>query len=69
MVFNALAYSACRWVQAADEAKLEEFTRAQASAICLDRYDRPTLLVDDLWRLKYLKERYPAVEFVDIAES
>jgi peptide chain release factor 3 len=69
VIFTPLPYQACRWIHSEDPLALRAFMDAQASAMCLDSHDRPTILLDDNWRLKFLTERYPKITYTQTAEG
>ncbi len=58
-----LPYKAARWVSSEDKAEFDLFTNRENSSICLDQYDRHTLLLPDVWRLKFISEKYPKLRF------
>jgi peptide chain release factor 3 len=67
--FTRLPYGAARWVFCDDVKAMEEFTRAQAHVMCLDQHEQKAILLEDLWRLKFLKERFPKVTYSATADS
>ncbi len=69
VVFNNLPYNAARWAHSDEPGMLEEFQRGQADHICLDQHKHPTILLENLWRLKYLQDRYPKVYYTATSEN
>ncbi len=67
--FTRLPYSAARWIQCDDVKAREEFVRAQAHVVCLDQHDHEAILLEDTWRLKFLQERFPKVQYLSTAEN
>ncbi len=67
--FTRLPYSAARWVFSEDEKALEEFVRAQSSVICFDQHEQHAILLEDTWRLKFLRERFPKIEYSATSEN
>ncbi len=63
-----LPYSMARWIHCDDEQALKTFQLEQAQHICLDQRQNPTILVEQAWRLKFLNERYPKIQFSATAE-
>ncbi|MGE0172878.1 MAG: peptide chain release factor 3 [Oligoflexales bacterium] len=68
-IFQKIPYSCARWISCDDKPALETFLREQGSSVCLDQHDQHTILLDDLWRLNYLRERYPKVQYRSISEN
>jgi peptide chain release factor 3 len=66
---SQLPYTAARWIGSEDKVQLEAFRREQSGLICLDRYGKPAILIDQLWRLKFLNERYPKIQFYSTSEE
>lgn len=67
--FSRLPYSTARWVQCEDEKALDEFIRAQSHLICNDQHEQKAILLEDLWKINYLKERFPKVDYISISEN
>lgn len=67
--FSGLSYAAARWIVCEDQKKLEEFVRAQGQHICLDQHGNHCILMENDWRIKFLKERYPDVDYSQTSES
>lgn len=67
--FNRLPYSAARWIFSEDEKAMEDFVRAQGHLICHDQHEQKAILLDDLWRLNFLKDRFPAIEYQSTSEK
>ena len=69
MTFARLPYSAARWIFCDDEVALDEYVRAQSHLICNDQHDQKAILLDDLWRLNFLKDRFPKIEYQSTSEK
>lgn len=67
--FSSLPYSCARWVHAESGKDLEEFIKAQSMYVCNDQHDNPTILLENEWRLNYLKERFPKIKYNSTAEN
>lgn len=67
--FQGLPYRAARWLKCDDQKALDEFVRAQGHVICLDQHGDRAILLEDLWRLNFLKERFPKIEYRAISEN
>ncbi len=68
-VFAGLPYRAARWIHCADPKAMETFLRDQGQHICKDQHDNYCIMLEDEWRIKFLKERYPKVEYAQTSES
>ena len=66
---ESLPYSAARWFDSDNKAELEKFKREQSNSICLDQHENETILLDHDWRIKFLQERYPGIEFISTSEN
>lgn len=69
VVFSNLPYNAARWVHSEDEKALKEFVQQQGQVLCFDRHEHYTILLEDLWRIKFLEERYPKIKYTSISEN
>jgi len=69
VVFARLPYGAARWIHCKDKIKLAEFVRTQSQHICFDQHENYTILLEDDWRLKFLKDRFPDVDYTATSES
>tara|TARA_Y100000991_G_scaffold212771_1_gene197418 strand:+ start:90 stop:1691 length:1602 start_codon:yes stop_codon:yes gene_type:complete len=58
-----LPYSAARWIHSNDKKQLKKFIEEHSHNVCLDHYENPTLLIDNIWRLDLYKERNPDITF------
>ena len=67
--FTRLPYGAARWVFSDDEKAMDDFVRAQAQTICYDQHEQKAILLEDLWRLKFLNERYPKITYSATSEK
>ena len=69
VTFSRLPYNAARWIYSDDEAALSEFVRAQSHVICNDQHENKAILLEDAWRINFLKERFPKIEYSATAEN
>jgi peptide chain release factor 3 len=67
--FQPLPYSVARWLASDKKDVLEAFIRANGSAICFDQHQEPTMLIDELWRLRLFEERNPDIKFLATSEG
>lgn len=67
--FSSLPYSAARWIHAKNQRDVDEFVKAQSQYVCRDQHDNPTILLENEWRLNYLQDRFPGVEYSATAEN
>ncbi|MES2746691.1 MAG: EF-Tu/IF-2/RF-3 family GTPase, partial [Bdellovibrionota bacterium] len=67
--FTRLPYGAARWVFSDDSKAMEDFVRAQSSVICYDQHEQKAILLEDLWKLKFLNERYPKITYSSTSEK
>lgn len=69
VVFHNLPYSAARWIHSEDEKALKDFVSQQGNSICYDVHENYTILLEDTWRLNFLKERYPKVDYTSVSDQ
>jgi peptide chain release factor 3 len=69
VAFARLPFNAARWFFCDDEKALKDFMEAQGHVICHDQHGQTAILLDNLWRLKFLGERYPKVRFNNTSEK
>ena len=69
VVFGGLPYAAARWVHCEDKIALDEFVRAQGQVMCIDQHGNYTIMLDNAWRINFLKERYPKIIFTATSEN
>jgi len=67
--FSSLPFCAARWVRYDSEADYDEFRIGQSQYVCLDQHGKPTILLENEWRLKYLHERYPNIRYTATSEN
>ena len=67
--FEGLPYSVARWLASEKKDLLDTFIRANASAVCFDQHQHPTILVDQPWRLRLFEERNPEIRFAATSEG
>lgn len=69
VTFARLPYSAARWIYAENEKDLNDFVRAQSHIICNDQHEDKAILLDDLWRLNFFKDKFPAIRYSATSEK
>ncbi len=67
--FARLPYKAARWIHSEDESALDEFIGANTNVICNDQYEQKAILLEDEWRLRFLNDRFPKVEYTSTSEK
>lgn len=67
--FDRLSFSAARWFFCDDEKEMDKFLRAQGHVICRDQHDQYTILLENIWRLKFLNDKFPAIEYASTSEK
>ncbi len=67
--FHNLNYTVARWVKCDDPKMLEQFRQEQSNSLCMDQREDLVLLVEQIWRLKMLSERYPKINFATTSEN
>ena len=67
--FHQLPYSVARWVHCNDSAMLDLFTQEQSQCLCRDQRGDLVVLMDQIWRMKVLNERYPKVTYTATSEN
>lgn len=61
--FRPLAYTVARWITCDDKAAIKTFMQDQEQHICTDRHGNPVILLPQIWRLKFLSEQYPKIQY------
>ncbi len=67
--FARLPYKAARWIHSEEESALDEFIAANTNVICNDQYEQKAILLEDEWRLRFLNDRFPKVEYTSTSEK
>lgn len=67
--FQQLPYSVARWVHCEDEKALAQFSQEQSQFICRDQRGDLVVLLEQVWRMKVLNDRYPAVTYTSTSEN
>ena len=67
--FHQLPYSVARWVHCNDSAMLDLFTQEQSQCLCRDQRGDLVVLMEQIWRMKVLNERYPKVTYTATSEN
>ena len=69
VTFARLPFSAARWLVCDDPKAMKEFIDAQGQVICHDRHGQAAILLDNTWRLKFLGERFPKIQYCSTSEK
>ena len=64
-----LPFVAARWITSVEPVALATLMREQAGLIAKDQHQNPTILLDQVWRLKFFSEKHPKVEFYATSEN
>ncbi|MDT8442051.1 MAG: peptide chain release factor 3 [Desulfuromonadales bacterium] len=67
-VYEAVDYATARWVGSADPKKLAEFERKNQANLALDAEGNLSYLASSEWRLGYVAEQWPEIEFAKTRE-
>ena len=67
--FQGLPYNVARWVKCDDPKVLEQFKQEQAQYLSRDQREDLVILLEQIWRLKMLTERYPKVTYATTSEN
>ena len=66
--FEAVPYSAARWLRSEDAPALEAFIRTHASKVARDRDDQPVFLAEGQWEIDHNVKNNEAIEFLRTKE-
>ena len=67
-IYAPVNLSVARWVDAKEKSLLERLRKGLASYLALDAEGNLTLLVDSAWRLEYILEQWPDINFYTTKE-
>ncbi|KIH77990.1 bacterial peptide chain release factor 3 (bRF-3) [Geoalkalibacter ferrihydriticus] len=67
-VYEGVDYATARWVACEDRKKLEEFEKRNQTNLAWDSEENLTYLASSEWRLNYVAEQWPGVEFLKTRE-
>ncbi|WP_429885499.1 peptide chain release factor 3 [Geoalkalibacter halelectricus] len=67
-VYEGVDYATARWVACDDRKKLEEFERKNQTNLAWDAEENLTYLAPSEWRLNYVAEQWPGVQFLKTRE-
>jgi peptide chain release factor 3 len=62
-IYESVDYATARWVGSADPKKLAEFEKKNQASLALDAEGNLSYLAPSEWRLGYVMEQWPAIEF------
>lgn len=68
-VYTPINLSVARWINTQDKGLLARFQKEVQSSLALDSEGNLTLLVDSPWRLEYIMERWPDLDFQTTKEK
>ena len=67
-VYEGVDYATARWVGSADAKRLAEFEKKNQANLALDAEGNLSYLAPSEWRLGYVKEQWPGIEFANTRE-
>ena len=67
--FEPLPFAMARWIVSDDKGALDSFVNTNSQNICYDQHNKPTMLIDQPWRLGLLQERNPKIKFLAASEA
>jgi peptide chain release factor 3 len=62
-IYESVDYATARWVGSSDPKKLAEFEKKNQASLALDAEGNLSYLAPSEWRLGYVMEQWPAIEF------
>ncbi len=62
-LYSPVNLATARWIQAEDKAILDRFQKDLAASLALDSEGNLALLADSTWRLEYIMEQWPDIQF------
>lgn len=62
-LYSSVNLATARWIQAEDKAILDRFQKDLAASLALDSEGNLALLADSTWRLEYIMEQWPDIQF------
>ncbi|NIQ98318.1 MAG: peptide chain release factor 3 [Desulfuromonadales bacterium] len=67
-VYEGVEYATARWIDCDDRKKLDEFERKNQGNLAEDAEGNLTYLAPSEWRLGYVQEQWPGIEFLKTRE-
>lgn len=67
-IYEGVDYATARWVACDDRKKLEEFEKKNQTNLAWDAEENLTYLAPSEWRLNYVAEQWPGVQFLKTRE-
>jgi peptide chain release factor 3 len=67
-VYESVDYATARWVASSDAKKLAEFEKKNQASLALDAEGNLSYLAASEWRLGYVMEQWPGIEFAKTRE-
>jgi len=67
-IYESVDYATARWVGSADAKKLAEFEKKNQANLAMDAEGNLSYLAPSEWRLGYVMEQWPAIEFAKTRE-
>jgi peptide chain release factor 3 len=67
-IYEGVDYATARWVGSSDPKKLAEFEKKNQASLAMDAEDNLSYLAPSEWRLGYVMEQWPGIEFAKTRE-
>lgn len=67
-IYEGVDYATARWVVCDDRKKLEEFEKKNQTNLAWDAEENLTYLASSEWRLNYVAEQWPGIQFLKTRE-
>ncbi|WP_305042561.1 peptide chain release factor 3 [Geoalkalibacter sp.] len=67
-IYEGVDYATARWVSCGDRKKLEDFEKKNQTNLAWDAEENLTYLASSEWRLNYVAEQWPGVQFLKTRE-
>jgi peptide chain release factor 3 len=67
-VYEGIDFAAARWVASADRKKFDEFQKKNQGNLAYDAEGNLTYLASSEWRLGYVQEQWPEIDFLKTRE-
>lgn len=68
LIMDRLSFSVARWL-VGEESAIKSMKSIDSGMIIHDIKDRPVLLLSNEWAIRWVSERNPDVEFLEIPEN
>ncbi|MCK4507898.1 MAG: peptide chain release factor 3, partial [Desulfuromonadales bacterium] len=67
-IYESVDYATARWISCSDPKKLAEFEKKSQANLALDAEGNLSYLAPSEWRLGYVMEQWPDIEFAKTRE-